>query len=786
MWHCRLLALTLVLLAIPCNAHAAGVEFTVRSTQSGKWSDPATWVPKRVPREGDIVQVQPGHSVIYDVDSDKAIRMLHVAGSLTFSRECSTRLDVGLIKVQPGTEATEDGFLCDHCPVDPKMPQPALEIGTPNDPIPAKFTATIRLVHFDGTDKESLPGILVCRARWDVHGAPMSRTWAKLGADVKAGSEKVVLSEAATGWRVGDRILVTASKNNKKLHEYRPTLRDTFDKLETETRLITEIDGRTLILHRALEFAHIGEGDYRSEVANLSRNVVIESANPDGVRGHTMYHRASAGGISYAEFRHLGKEGVLGKYPIHFHLVGDSMRGSGVVGASVWDSHNHWITIHGTDYLLVRDCVGYKSIGHGYFLEDATEQYNVLDRNLAVQAYAGKQLPKQALPFDLNEGAGFWWANGRNTLTRNVSCENDNYGFFFEIAKTKAFNPVLPLRQPDGKVADVDVRTIPFFRFEDNEVHSQRFYGFKFGDHNTGVRADKQHPFIARNLLAWDTHYLLRPDVAFFLMEGFRAYDGTYAIYQADYDHHVYRDITLTRISNRGVGFAGRADGHGRGGHQEGPYTFENITFDNVGTKHHPLICMNTTARQADVAAHFRNIKVNGKFSNNNLVDVQPSGRDDDAPGPTFYLHDYPTRGQTLKVVSTLFPKQMKGDAYAEVQGVTGTQVRAADVKNVTFPTLLDPTDDLPPATVVTSVANGARVRVKEGTLIVRGTTTDNGKTKRVVVNGADATSTGDNFRTWEIKLTGLKPGPLTITAGSTDEAGNEEKQSHRLSLVVE
>ena len=67
------------------------------------------------------------------------------------------------------------------------------------------------------------------------------------------------------------------------------------------------------------------------------------------------------------------------------------MRGSSVIGASIWDSHNRWLTIHGTNYLVVRDCVGYQSIGHGFFLEDGTEVYNVLDRNLAVQA-----LPRQA------------------------------------------------------------------------------------------------------------------------------------------------------------------------------------------------------------------------------------------------------------------------------------------------------------------------------------------------------------------------------------------------------
>src|SRR5207249_4651771 len=121
----------------------------------------------------------------------------------------------------------------------------------------------------------------------------------------------------------------------------------------TEERTIQAIDGTKLTLDRPLDVEHLGEELYQGEVANLSRNVIVESANPKGERGHTMYHRHSAGSISYAEFRHLGKEGVLGRYALHFHLVRDTMRGSCVLGASIWDSHNRWLTIHGTDYLVV-------------------------------------------------------------------------------------------------------------------------------------------------------------------------------------------------------------------------------------------------------------------------------------------------------------------------------------------------------------------------------------------------------------------------------------------------
>lgn len=104
----------------------------------------------------------------------------------------------------------------------------------------------------------------------------------------------------------------------------------------TEERQIKAVEGAVLTLDRPLQKVHRSEEWMRCEVANLTRNVVIESADPAGVRGHTMYHHGSSGGISYAEFRHMGKEGILGKYAIHFHLVRDTMRGSGVTGARAW------------------------------------------------------------------------------------------------------------------------------------------------------------------------------------------------------------------------------------------------------------------------------------------------------------------------------------------------------------------------------------------------------------------------------------------------------------------
>ncbi len=109
-----------------------------------------------------------------------------------------------------------------------------------------------------------------------------------------------------------------------------------------------------------------------------------------------------------------------------------------------------------------------------------------------------------------------------------------------------------------------------------------------------------------------------------------------------------------------------------------------------------------------------------------------------------------------------------------------------AEVKDVEFPKLLDPVDDLPPATVITSPAVGSATKLANGTLVVRGTTTDNLLTRRVLVNGIEARSSDFNFHQWEVTLTGLKPGKLKLEALAEDAAGNVEQMVHRVEVVAE
>jgi hypothetical protein len=739
----------------------------IRSARSGAWSDSTTWEQGQVPAGGAKVQVRQGHVVTYDALAPEAlvIRSLHIAGTVTFATDKPTQLNVGLIKIEDSNSTDEEGFDCDEHAEEPSpdRPRPALLVGTPDRPVAIGARALIRLTYVSGMKKESCPAIVCCGGRMDFHGAPLSHTWVKLGANAVKGSRELTLAESVTGWKVGDMLIITATKFGENKENV------------TEERKVAAIDGQTIRIDEPLAYDHLGEGEFRGEVANLSRNVVVESADPAGERGHTMYHRNSAGSISYAEFRHLGKKDTLGRYSLHFHLVGSTMRGSSVVGASIWDSHNRWLTIHGTNYLVVRDCVGYRSIGHGFFLEDGTEVYNVLDHNLAAEARPGKKLPKQVLPFDQNEGAGFWWANSLNTFTRNVAAADGLYGFRYEATPTSETRLVLPIMQPDGSTANIDIRTLPFVRFEDNEVHStQGLYGFNLGEGVRRVGPDARHPFIVRNMKIWNVHYGFRPQAPSLLVENMTI-QSHYGVYHPNFDNHVYRNLTI-----RGAGTEPFNRGHDDDSAQYGVLTVDGLTFDNCRSGGMPLIQISDDNPTGNAVSHFRRVEaINWKDGSRDKAIVNLGGGPRPNPktekGVPIYLHGWYGPGRDALVVSTRSPEyKARPDAFHADPPLTGDESRVMEVATPDFPQLLDPVDDLPPATVITGLQR------RDSKVLVQGTCSDNGSVTRVVVNGREAAALAPNFATWEITLDAAVA--ETVVAHGEDAAGNVEKLEHRVS----
>jgi hypothetical protein len=190
-----------------------------------------------------------------------------------------------------------------------------------------------------------------------------------------------------------------------------------------------------------------------------------------------------------------------------------------------------------------------------------------------------------------------------------------------------------------------------------------------------------------------------------------------------------------------------------------------------------PLIQISDDNPTGLAESHFRNVKVIDRKDRNRRALVNLGGGPRPTPktpkGVPIYLHDWYGTGEHAKVASVK-AKDLLGDGneYREDVPLTGDASRAAKVKDVAFPKLLDPIDDLPPATVITSVR-----REKNGKLVVRGTTSDNGTVKKVLVNGKEAKAMSANFAEWEVTLDGADGGK--VRAHAEDAAGNVEKLPH-------
>jgi hypothetical protein len=188
----------------------------VQTAGSGNWSAGGTWVGGKVPGSNVKVKIHPGHTVTYDFEAghDVVIRSLHIAGTLTFATDKTTRLNVGLIKIEASDNTDEEGFDCEGHMEEPAPGEvrPALLVGSPEKPIAANAKALIRLTYVEGLDKGSCPAIVCCGGRMEFHGQPMNRTWVKLGETAAKGDKQVTLGEKVTGWRGGDQILLTPTQ----------------------------------------------------------------------------------------------------------------------------------------------------------------------------------------------------------------------------------------------------------------------------------------------------------------------------------------------------------------------------------------------------------------------------------------------------------------------------------------------------------------------------------------------------------------------------------------------
>lgn len=395
------------------------------------WSDPDTW-GGTLPAAGDSVTIASGRTVVL-ATSPPPLKELNVLGRLVIG--CS---DLVLT-------------------VDRIVVTGRFDAGSAPAPHPHRLEIELTESYHSPGDPLAL-SFEVLAGRLEMHGMPRSRSWLRLAATAPAGT-RLIQVEQPVDWKPGESVVLASTD---------------FDFEQAEERVISSVlaAGTVLELDQQLQFTHWGEVetlgvDERGEVALLDRSISVSGPTAALLNQRGGHMRFAGSGsalirLSWIEFERMGDAGMLGRYPVHFHQLGDAS-GSYVKALSIHHSFNRSLTLHGTQNVLVTDTLSYETLGHAFFFEDASETGNRLMRNLGLSTRrppAAQQLvPSDATP------ATYWIQNTDNTLIGNVAAGSEDYGFWYDIPSAQA------LAAPPV--------------FNDNVGHSNGQNGFYKSDYNS-------------------------------------------------------------------------------------------------------------------------------------------------------------------------------------------------------------------------------------------------------------------------------------------------------------
>ena len=423
------------------------------AVKESRWSNPATWPGGKVPGEGAEVTIGKDMNVVLDV-SPPALRSLTIDGKLSFANNKDLELSTEWI-----------------------MLHGELQIGSETNPHTRNATITLTN-NVPGEDIGTMGdrGIMIMGGTLSLHGN-RKNSWTKLAKTAAAGSSTIEVLNAGD-WKKGDNIVIASTD---------------FDPHQAERRTISSVSGKVITLDQKLEYMHYGQVtfgvDERGEVGMISRNIRIQ-ASADAEKsfsgGHVMAMVGSTMKVSGVEFFRMGQHENLARYPIHWHLVGDTQE-QYIQNSAIHDTYSRCVTVHGTNNIRVENNVAYNNVGHCYFLEDGVEHGNqylnnlgILTRchttracnstNAIVGVYGGggqgQNATDQLIPSD-NTASTFWITNPDNTYRGNVSAGSEATGFWIALPE-----------HPTGKFEGTEIsratwpRRTQIREFSGNVAHS--------------------------------------------------------------------------------------------------------------------------------------------------------------------------------------------------------------------------------------------------------------------------------------------------------------------------
>eukprot|EP01091_Cochliopodium_minus_P013326 TRINITY_DN426_c0_g1_i1.p1 TRINITY_DN426_c0_g1~~TRINITY_DN426_c0_g1_i1.p1 ORF type:complete len:1254 (-),score=327.70 TRINITY_DN426_c0_g1_i1:86-3814(-) len=405
----------------------------------------------------------------YYISGDLALNSISVSGTLYF-KNAPSNLSLKWLRVNKGGK---------------------LYIGQRTCPITSKITVTLNGARddvsndmgndpFDGVALGS-KGIAIATGGFiEIWGEYKKTPFTNIKQYVNKGDTTIYVA-AGTSWAVGDTIVLVETDYPAVPYTYTSA----FD--QNEVVNITAITANIkcpnsndkcdqITINNALKYVHYcNVNEYCGEVAHLTRNIIIRGDSSSAQSlfgGHIMIRSVTGAALVGAEFTAMGQRGVVGRYPIHFHQMGQT-DGVSVFAKynSIHDNFQRCLVIHDSNNITVDSNVAYNITCSCYFLEDGSEINNVFTNNLGAKVLNIQDGDREIIPSD-TQASVFWIPNPLNFFTGNVA-SGGTFGFWYVF-------PVKPNGKSEAKYANDNMmspRKMPLGSFSNNVAHSNRDSG---------------------------------------------------------------------------------------------------------------------------------------------------------------------------------------------------------------------------------------------------------------------------------------------------------------------
>lgn len=280
-------------------------------------------------------------------------------------------------------------------------------------------------------DPEQWGNGIVVQGKWTASGTDKT-DWTRAVAGLSVG--RTIEVQDAAGWLSGDRLVISSTKQQPSNGDYLAG---------TEFRTVESVSGNSVTLTEPLASAHDpvlldGQIVATAYVGNLTRDIVIRSENPHGVRGHTVIVDHAYCDLRNVEFSGLGRTTTAAiddttfdadgnvshfgtnqraRYPVHAHHHHGhhldephfTFSGCAIDGLDNWQAIKWGLSIHRSYFGVVEDCVCVRFGGSGIMTEDGWESDNVFRHCLAGHIANGPEAPGSK---DTGRASAAYWFRG--------------------------------------------------------------------------------------------------------------------------------------------------------------------------------------------------------------------------------------------------------------------------------------------------------------------------------------------------------------------------------------